>query len=240
MKAAILKDRPTPALVDLSHEVEPQNEVNAAFLLEYVIDDLPEDSVLLLVVDPKVGTEREIIAVETSHGPIVLAPDRGLVNGLDWKRARYVTNDEIAQSNISETFHGRDWFAPAGGYLSRGGNFEELGPVVEEEPGASIVPQPEFGHGKLSGKVLHVDHFGNLITNLKPETIRADFPDWQNNLEIRLNGETITGYVDTYDEGSGPVALIGSFNRLEVAVPDGSAAEKLNASPGMDLILTAR
>jgi S-adenosylmethionine hydrolase len=214
--------------------------VNAAVLLEYVIDDLPRDSVLLLVVDPKVGAQRRIIAVETVRGRIVLAPDRGLVNDLDWERARYVTNEELARSDVSSTFHGRDWFAPAGSYLSRGGAFDELGPIVEEESGSSIVPQPTFRDGELVGRVLHVDRFGNLITNVNPELLEETFPNWQNNLRLSMSGETITKFVNTYDEGNGPVGLVGSFEQLEVAVPGGSAAGELEATPGTELVVTSR
>jgi S-adenosylmethionine hydrolase len=241
MKSVLIEKRPAPSIVDLTHEVAPQNEVNAAFLLEYVLPDLPENSVLLLVVDPKVGTARDIIAVETTGSNLIVAPDTGLVDGLEWKRAHHVENPELSRTSVSSTFHGRDWFAPVGRFLSRGGDLTEVGETVSHNDRERIVPEPELDAGGLSGEIVHVDHFGNLISNIsrgRMETFLGE--NLKGSVSIRIGGRTLEQFVDTYDDATGLTALFGSFDCLEVAVPSGAASNTLNASIGSTITLRAK
>lgn len=235
MKAVLLEGTPAPAVVDLTHEIPPQDEANAAFLLEYVVSDLPAGSILLLVVDPEVGTDRDIVAVETEESVVVVAPDTGLTEGLSRRRARRVTNEELARTNVSSTFHGRDWFAPVGRYLSHGGSFEDLGPVSRESPRPRPVPEPTVGENRIEGTVVHVDHFGNLVTNIPAEDLENQWSDWPGETEVQLAGRTLGEAVSTYAEAKGPTALVGSFERLEVAVSGGSAADRFDAGTGTDV-----
>lgn len=235
MKAVLLEGVPAPGIVDLTHEIPPQDEANAAFLLEYVVPDLPAGSVLLLVVDPEVGTDRDIVAVETEESVIVVAPETGLTEGLSRRRARRVTNEELARSNVSSTFHGRDWFAPVGRYLSHGGSFEDLGPVVRESPRPRPVPEPRVDEDRIEGTVVHVDHFGNLVTNIPVGVLEDQWSDWPGDTDVQIAGRTLGETVSTYAEAEGPTALVGSFEHLEVAIPGGSAADRLDAGTGIDV-----
>lgn len=237
MKAVLLEGAPTPNIVDLTHEIPPQDETNATFLLEYVVPDLPAGSVVLLVVDPEVGTERDIIAVETEESVTVVAPDTGLTEGLNWRRARLVTNDELSRATVSSTFHGRDWFAPVGRYLSRRGSFEELGPETEKNPDSYPLPEPTVGEDEIRGTVVHEDHFGNLVTNIERERLENHWSNWRNRVEVQLEDRRIQEVAPTYEEACGPAALVGSFERLEVAVPGGSAADRFDTGTGTEVVV---
>jgi S-adenosylmethionine hydrolase len=241
MKAVLVENRPAPPIVDLTHEVAPQNEINAAFLLEYVISDLPEGSVLLLVVDPEVGTSRDIIAVETTGQRVVVAPDTGLINGLEWNRAHYVENPELSRETVSSTFHGRDWFAPVGRFLSRGGDLSEVGGTAPSDNRERLVPEPERNEDSLRGEIVHVDHFGNLISNVSSDCLETFFGDsYYESITIEIGGCSVDEFVDTYENETGLTGLIGSYDRVEVALPRGSASDRLSTGIGATMTIRRR
>jgi len=232
MKSVIWRESPYPPIIDLTHQVPPQNEVNAAFLLNYCFDDLPEQAVLLLVVDPMVGTDRKILSVETTSGRYIVAPDRGLIDGISVERAVSVENHPYDRNKHSTTFHGRDWFAPVGRFLSLGHSMDELGPLIEYESSGSLIPEPDVEPNCIRGEIVHIDHFGNLITNIAPSQIPSGTPKY-----ILINGEQIESFTRTYGNHSGLVGLVGSFERLEIARPGGSAAAVLEADYGTEVEL---
>ncbi len=238
MKSVLVEGPPVSPVVDLTHEVAPYDEVNAAFLLEYVLPDLPPNAIVLLVVDPEVGTERNIIAVETSKSRVVLAPDTGPVNGIEWNRAFHVENNDLSRTTISSTFHGRDWFAPVGRFLSQGGDLSAVGPPASKNGRKRIVPEPTVESDQLLGEIVHVDHFGNLISNVTRESLETVIEDpFKQDVKMIIGDTCVNTLADTYENSDGPTGVFGSFNRLEVAIPRGSAAARLDAGMGSTLVV---
>lgn len=238
MKSVIQSEPPYPPVIDLTHEVPPQDERTAAFLLEYALGDCPREAVVLLVVDPGVGTERDIVVVETQNNRKVVAPDTGMVDNLDWSRARRLTNRDLARDSVSSTFHGRDWFAPVGRHLSLGGDFNQLGPPVESPETEGLVPEPILEQSRIKGEIVHVDRFGNLISNVKSNRLKTDLDLTEEDyprLRLKINGRVIHGIAPTYGSEDSLIGVIGSFERVEVALPDGSAQDRLGVSRGESL-----
>ncbi len=235
MKAVLIQEPPRPDVVDLTHEVPPQDELSAAFLLEYALPDLPPGSVVLLVVDPGVGTDRDSLAVGLDRGKRVVAPDTGMIDGLEWQRAVRLRNTDLYRDTGVSTFHGRDRFAPAGRHLSLGGDLDELGPEVDRTPRGSPIPEPDRQGDRLIGRIVYVDRFGNLITNLTPDCLpEPGLPhDGANrSVTLQVGDHTVRGIRKTYGRHEEPIALVGSFERIELAVPGGSAHRRLSAGPG--------
>lgn len=229
MKSVLLNQPPYPPVVDLTHQISPQDESEAAFLLQYVVPDLPSNSIILLVVDPKVGTERDLLAVKLKAGPTVVAPDRGLTEHLEWETARLVDASNLYRDQGVSTFHGRDRFAPVGRYLATGGSLRTLGSTVERDSERRLLPDPTVRNQFVDGQIVYVDRFGNLITN-----IPADYVDESGTVEV--NGNTLP-IVETYGGGEEAVGLVGSFKRLEIAWVDGSANEELAVGRGSQVVL---
>ncbi len=227
MKAVILGICPGASIVDVTHAVEPQDVLGGALALEDSAPYLPEGTVVVAVVDPGVGSDRTALAARAG-GRFWVGPDNGL---LSWQLGPDATvvraeNPRYRLPAVSSTFHGRDVFAPVGAHLLRGVPIEELGPRVTswvELPRPTPIRQPD---GTLEAHVVAVDRFGNLILDLRA----TDLPP---NPSFALATVRIHGLVRTYAEArGGPCALIGSSGRVEIAVPNGSAAAKLGASKG--------
>jgi S-adenosyl-L-methionine hydrolase (adenosine-forming) len=217
MKAVILSVNPAAQLVDLTHEVPPQDVRAGAFLLAQAMAWCPRGTVHLAVVDPGVGTARRAIAVE-SAGQFFVGPDNGLLSLAAKKISRAVILN--IPRTASATFHGRDVFAPAAARLSLGEKLESLG-----RPAGRLLQLP-----KARGEIVWIDHFGNLITDLK--TLKG---------ELRAGDFRTRKLHRTYGEvGSGePLALLGSHGFVEIAVRNGSAEKLLGISRGAR-VTTAR
>lgn len=238
MKGVILSINPEATIVDITHEIPPQDVLTAAFLLETSWPYFPSGSIHVAVVDPGVGTARRAIAVETPRA-IFLAPDNGLltpiIKGGKVKKIISLTNPRYWLPDLSYTFHGRDVFAPVAAYLSLGVPLEEMGtpiedPVLLEWPCPSKLPD-----GTIVGHILHIDRFGNLITNLKPEDLREG-------VVIKVAGHEIHGLKKTFaDVGVGePVAYIGSSGYLEIAIRQGNAAHTFKLRRGDKIYVEGR
>jgi S-adenosylmethionine hydrolase len=225
---------PLVRVVDLTHDVPPQDVRAGAFLLLTAYRDFPPGTVFLAVVDPGVGSERAILAVRAADY-LFVGPDNGLLRwavedagGAD--EAVRVESVAHRRPRVSNTFHGRDIMAPAAAHLSAGVALRDLGPPAGGLAGAPL-PRPLPGPQGLSGEVLHVDRFGNCITNFPP------LPG-----DVRLAGRRARR-AGTYAAGASdhpgePVTLLGSAGFLEVALPGGSAAAALGVAPGASAILT--
>ncbi|HJU10868.1 MAG TPA: SAM-dependent chlorinase/fluorinase, partial [Candidatus Binataceae bacterium] len=170
MKGVIAKICPRASIIDLTHGIPPQNVLAGALALQQCVDFLPPRTIILAVVDPGVGTERRPIALETKRGLRMVAPDNGLLS-LAAKRAEIRRIVELRSPRywlpiVSASFHGRDIFAPAAAWLSRGVPIAELGPVVqtmvELDVGVPLTKKPN----ELEGEIIYIDSFGNLITNI--------------------------------------------------------------------------
>jgi len=243
MKGVILAINRSAVLVDVTHEIAPQDIRGGAFVLSTVHRYFPKRTVHLAVVDPEVGTSRAGVILDTVDA-LFVAPDNGILSYLlvgegvsadrgpaaldisgtvqvtvpDGWRAVQITESSYWLDNPSNTFHGRDVFAPVVAHLSLGEPIDSFGPPVDSLRAFQIPIARRSPDGGIEGTVLHVDRFGNLVTSVKAQ----DLPKGEPVLEI--GGHHIHGLVRTYAEGSGLIALIGSSGYLEVALPGGSAA----------------
>ncbi|PWH20934.1 MAG: hypothetical protein DDG58_00290 [Ardenticatenia bacterium] len=231
MKGVILRFAPHVTLVDISHEVPPQDVPTAAFLIYQAELFFPADTVHVVVVDPGVGSERRALAVRTSTGMFV-APDNGVLTHVLTHSTDYaaysLTRPEYWLPNPSATFHGRDIFAPVAARLAGGMPISRLGEPIDD-PIYLPIPTPEFrAPDVIVAHVLHIDRFGNLILDIQAEQLPAA-PMFE------LAGCRIRGLRRTYTEGvpGELIAYIGSTRQhIEVALPGGHAARHIGAQVG--------
>lgn len=237
MKGVILARNPAAVVVDISHEVAPQDVVEAAHMLKAAYPFFPEAAVHVVVVDPGVGGQRAIVAMALKDGPVFLAPDNGVLSPIladtRPKEVVHVENSAFFLDHVSRTFHGRDIFAPVAAAVSKGVPLNRLGPAVS--PGDLLrldlaLPRQDRGSA-ISGRVVSVDRFGNLITDIDAALLDAGS---HSRLQVRVGGHRIKGLCATYGEGAPrrALALIGSRGTLEIAVNCGSAAETLSVGKG--------
>jgi S-adenosylmethionine hydrolase len=232
LKGAILRLAPKTRIIDLSHHIPPHDILAGAFLLRHAATEFPPGTIHLAVVDPGVGGSR-LPMVLVSRNFIWVGPDNGLFSfALDDRpcAAYEITLPFLGgESEVSPTFHGRDLFAPTAARLATGRAAEEVGPPICA-PTRLPEAHPRRKDGVLEGRVIHVDRFGNLVTNIAD----SDIEPLGCELRLRLASCAVQGMSTTYsdvDEGD-TVALIGSSRLLEIAVNAGSAAETLGASRG--------
>ncbi|MES1246030.1 MAG: SAM-dependent chlorinase/fluorinase [Acidobacteriota bacterium] len=168
VKGVVLRLAPGTQLVDVSHQVPAGDLLTGAFLLAAAVPWFPDGTVHLAVVDPGVGSARRILAARLDAGWVV-APDNGLLTHLLHRKAvrsvRSVEKPGLFLDNPGQTFHGRDRFAPVAAWLLRGNSAEELGPEIDD-PVRFPWEEPRRAPGLLSGKVAHVDRYGNLVTDI--------------------------------------------------------------------------
>lgn len=233
MKAVILSRIGNVEFVDISHEVDPFRIESAAYVLYSVFDFFPPRTVFLCVVDPGVGTSRKALAVEVNQKYLV-GPDNGLFSWVlksRYYRAFSLENASLFGDTVSSTFHGRDIFAPVAAYLARGSEIEAVGPKSD----VYIAGWTEVrrGIGVVEGMVIHIDRFGNIITNVRRGSIPEDVEE-RSGLVIRVKGRRVDRFVKTYgDVPKGTLcALWGSSDHLEISVCCGSAAEFTGARIG--------
>ncbi len=235
MKGVIWKIAPDVQIVDLSHEISPQDILEAAILLWRSTPYFPDGTVYIAVVDPGVGTSRRGVAAQIGASYFV-GPDNGL----------FTLVAETAEANhqpvhffhlnqpgfwlpeVSNVFHGRDIFAPVGAYLAKGIPLAALGTAIDD-PVRLESPKPTPVPTGWQGQVVHIDHFGNLSTNLNISHIIN-----LENLVLRINQKEIVGLVSTFGERPAGtlIAFIDSSGSLAISVVNGSAAEVLDAQRG--------
>lgn len=222
MKGVIWGINPRARIVDITHDIRPQNIPHAAHVLETIHPYYPPGTIHVIVVDPGVGTERRAVAVRTPQAYLI-APDNGLLHPVikDVIEAVALTERRFWREPVSATFHGRDIFAPVAACLSQGAPLGEFGPAISSLKSLSM-PRPAVERDEvLVGHVIHIDRFGNAITDLEP----GDLPPGPFRIEVK--GRRIEGLSRTYAEGEGLLALVGSNGRVEIALKNGSAAEAL-------------
>ena len=231
MKGVILSICPTARLVDLTHEVEPQDILGGCLALEAAVPFFPAGTVHLVVVDPGVGSPRRAIALRAGGGYWV-GPDNGVLTpaleGSGWT-AVALTAPEYRLPVVSRTFHGRDIFAPAAAYLAAGVPLERLGSAVAD-PVRLPLPGCRLEGGALVGEVLAADRFGNLITSI-PAAALETMPG---PVSVEVAGVAVGGPMDCYEQGRDgePAAIVGSTGRIEIFVKGGSARAKLGLQRG--------
>jgi S-adenosyl-L-methionine hydrolase (adenosine-forming) len=232
MKGAIATINAQLQVIDLTHQIRPQNVAAGSFSLLSAYPYFPPETVHVAVVDPGVGSNRRGVAIKFTGGYIV-CPDNGLCSGIieleSAIAAVELTNSKYWRSpNPSQTFHGRDIFAPVGAHLASGVPFSELGQEINPDSLVKLpLPKLEFSEGYLSGCIQYIDHFGNLITNI-PSDLVVD-QSWQ----AIANGMTINSGSTYSDVGiSESIAIVGSDGWVEIAVNRGNAQEKLRLNWG--------
>ncbi|HXF52015.1 MAG TPA: SAM-dependent chlorinase/fluorinase [Dehalococcoidia bacterium] len=252
MKGVILSICRDARIVDVTHEIAPQAVAEAVFVTSTVWPFFPRDAIHVCVVDPGVGTERRALLLVTEHGRFI-GPDNGVLSGAlpDSLRARAPDGGGVVEltddvrafcleapayqlPDVSRTFHGRDIFAPAAAHLAAGVPPERFGPRADR-----IVALPPFrarpdASGALRGRVIHVDRFGNLITDVRGTDLATS------RVVVRIAGRTIRGLSPTFAAARGLLAFVGSYGYLAVAVRDGSAARELGVGVGAEVVVAPR
>lgn len=238
MKATILGILPETHLVDISHDVPSQDIMAGSWILQNSAMLFPAETVHLVVVDPGVGTQRKPIALRVDN-QLFVGPDNGIFSLLTKDRdftAIELTNQTFWGDNISTTFHGRDIFAPVAAHLSRGTPLDELGNPIDELVSYRWAV-PIADKDGLEGMIIHIDKFGNLITNISSGLLEDNIAE--NRVKIYIGNSILTEIVPTYGsvtEGE-PAAYIGSSGMLEIAINQGNAAQMLGAQKGSQVSL---
>jgi S-adenosylmethionine hydrolase len=237
MKGVLLSDAPDAHIVDITHEIGPGDVLAAAWVLASSWQTFPRGTVFLCVVDPGVGSARRGLALGIG-GMLLVGPDNGvftlLVDEASGAEAVELNKPELWRQPPSPVFHGRDIFAPIAARLARGAALEDVGkpvPSIQVLPIAKPVRRPD---GSIGGHVIHVDRFGNCITDIRA----AMLPDRA--FEVRTAGKTIRETVHYYAEAPQGrlAALTNSAGYLEIAIRGGSAAEVLELRRGDDVEVT--
>ncbi|MCX8116477.1 MAG: SAM-dependent chlorinase/fluorinase [Desulfobacterota bacterium] len=234
MKGVILGINPRCQVVDITHQIAPQDVVEGAFVLSNAFSYFPEGTVHVAVVDPEVGGKRHPVLIVTERYFFV-GPDNGLFGFVlrkeRMKEAYILTEKRFFLPRVSSTFHGRDIFSPVAGHLTLGVPPKAFGREAHSLKDLGF-PVPQQRGRTLTGEVIHVDRFGNLITNID----RATLLDFSGGGPIRLSvsKRKIEGIRTSYWEGKKGelMALFGSSDLLEIAVREGSAQERLKGRRG--------
>jgi S-adenosylmethionine hydrolase len=252
MKGAIWSVNPDVEIVDLTHGIEPFDILEAYYVIRESFEYFPRGTVFVAVVDPGVGSDRRIIGIDYL-GKIFLVPDNGLAWALVFhstmKDARIfsITERKFFSDNISDTFHGRDIFAPVAAWIASGVKLDKTGIPVDA---GSLVPMNIseavfIDNGSIEGKIVRTDGFGNLITDINRRMFAMDSEhiDLYNYIiEISDSALKIDGISNCYDQSADgkPVALFGSSGYLEIAVKGSNAMAALSVSKGSGVIVSRK
>jgi S-adenosylmethionine hydrolase len=253
VKGAILNINPVATIVDVSHSIKPQDILQAAFVLSAVYRYFPKETVHVAIVDPGVGSDRRGMILKTPSAMFV-GPDNGIFSyviddlfsaesrsvieqthglteivfktGLE---AAAITDPRFWRHPVSPTFHGRDVFAPVAAGLSLGISLYEFGEKINSLH-VLPVPRPSLDPGgNLVGQVIHIDRFGNLISNIRSNSLPGK------NAVIEVGGQRIQGISDYYAQKEGVMAVVGSSGYLEISLRDGSACDFLGIGEGDEI-----
>ncbi len=253
MKGALLAVAPDATIVDITHDIPPHDIHAGAWTLANAYACFPPGTVHIAVVDPGVGSARRAIAAQAGE-QFFVAPDNGLLTYI-FEREQAVTVIELTNANffraeVSHTFHGRDVFAPVAGAILNGVSFCELGNAITDYarlplPEVKRTPNSEPGAIVLTGAVIHVDRFGNLITNLTPDdlantlTSTGDAASLAGAMTFEIGNRRIAGVRDTFADGADGelFAVWGSAGRLEIVARCASAAERLGVARGAQIVV---
>lgn len=229
MKGVLLQIAPKATLIDISHEIAPQDIVRAAFVLRQTWNWYPPGTVHLAVVDPGVGSSRRILAGKYG-GQLVVAPDNGLVSmvhrEIRLEAMHVVDNRKYMLSTVSATFHGRDVMAPVAAHLASGVPIQKLGPPTDRLEVLEAATPSVGRDSTIAGKVLCVDHFGNLITNISRQHL-LPLVRHPHAAQVYVGSQCVGPLRTAYHEvpAGEPLALIGSSDYLEISINCGHAAE---------------
>jgi len=245
MKGVIWGICPTAQISDLSHMIQAQNIREAAYIFARSVPYFPKDSIHIVVVDPGVGTKRRPMAAKIGDWFFV-GPDNGTITGLLQRAEQAGWQTEFVElnrikywlPNVSFVFHGRDIFAPVAAHVANGVPLRELGTSFTD-PLRLELPKPEKTKDGWRGEVIHIDHFGNISSNIRAEDL-GEAMRQKENIMVHLNGIVIKGMVDTF--GERPVGelitLLGSTGNLGISVVNGNAAAGFGVKIGDEITVT--
>jgi S-adenosylmethionine hydrolase len=226
MKGVILSINPSAEIVDITHDVPPQNTDNAAFVLVSCYRDFPAGTIHVAVVDPGVGSNRRPIVISAGEQYFV-GPDNGLFsyvldkeeNAVVW----HITANAYLREPLSNTFHGRDVFAPVAAELSKGMSVTSVGPRIEDPVRLRPLKAAVGKDGNVTGRIIHIDRFGNCVTNIDQDWVGAA-------AELLVHGKRITSFQHSYADGKTELfGICGSAGFIEISARNGSAAKTLKA-----------
>jgi hypothetical protein len=237
MHGVVLNIQPDTRIVDICHSVASYDIFDGAWTISQAYRFFPPRTVHVVIVDPGVGGARRPIIAETEDH-IFVAPDNGVLSLIETREPKFVVRQITAERYflhpVSQTFHGRDIFAPAAGWLSKGVDPSEFGPEISDYVRAPLPQVERIGGDTFRGVVIKVDKFGNLITNIGRLEAPELFAGGTTAASFLIAGEIITRLCRSYAEGAEDevFAIIGSSGYLELAAKQASAAEKLAAGVG--------
>lgn len=243
MKGVILSINPDARIVDLSHEIRPHDILDAAFLISRAYRYYPALTVHCIVVDPGVGTARRPL-VASADGHYFVAPDNGVLSLIldrtEGVRVVQATATHYFLSEVSQTFHGRDIFAPVSAWLSRGTQVDHFGDTVTDYVRFKMPKARLEGSNLVRGAVIQIDHFGNCITNIPPQLLPDFFSTPRPSFKFRVGTSTIQQICTAYaaSETNVPFVILGSSDLLEISLNRGSAADNLKISRGAEVEVT--
>lgn len=239
VKGVILDIVPEAAIVDISHAVQPYDVLDGALTISQTYSYFPTGTVHMVVVDPGVGTARRPI-LASSDGYHFVAPDNGVLSMVYAKEerihVRHITSEHYFRQPISNTFHGRDIFAPCAAYLAKLVDSHKFGDEIEDYVKFAAPKPKPAGENRLRAVVLKVDRFGNLITNVTPDDAPALFSG-KSSFKITVGNKEITEIRSNYAEG-GPgevFGIIGSMGYLEIVANRAAAAQITGAGKGSEV-----
>lgn len=245
MKGAILSINRHALIIDITHEIPPQDIEAAAFNLLATYKDFPAGTIHVAVVDPGVGSTRKPILIECGE-QFFVGPDNGIFSWIcereESSRAIHLTNEAFFRDPVSKTFHGRDIFAPVAAALSTGVAMTECGEKLSDFVRLDPLLPAAAGDGSVEGRVIHIDRFGNCITNLTHAHFSAD--QAASGARLVINDRVLTSFRQSFSEGAVDrddlFCLVGSAGFLEIAARNSSAAKILNAERGHRVIAVTK
>ncbi len=234
MKGVILSIFPDATIIDLSHQIQKHNIREGAFFLFSLYKYYPKGTVHLVVIDPGVGSERKAIIIQ-SKNYFFVGPDNGVLSiaaqsdGV--QKTVEIKNSEYCLHPISDTFHGRDVFAPVAAHLTKLGGINKFGPAIQDWNQLEI-PPVQIEKNEIEGEIIHIDRFGNLITNISRSIFQKHQVFQQKFIEIKINDRELkipvcASYNQVQIEDF--LAIFGSINFLEISKNQKSAADALNS-----------
>lgn len=253
MKGVMLRINPSIKFVDISHQIEPQNIIQAYLILNYSYKYFPPGTIHLSIVDPDVGSKRRPLLIKSGNYYFV-GPDNGMfsfifknnrspfpspLKGGGGVRVFELTENKFFLSSVSSTFHGRDIFASVAAHLSRGVKPSEFGKPIKN-PVMLKIPESSIRGNEIRGEVIYIDRFGNLITNISfDEFYKTTSGIKNNNFNIRIKGIKITHIYKSYTEAEDlkPSSIFNSWGLLEIFIKNGNAGTALGIKKGEKVVI---
>lgn len=235
MKGVILSINGEARIVDITHEIPPQDVLFAGFTLRHCYRNFPAKTIFVAVIDPGVGSLRRAILVETGEY-FFIAPDNGLLSFVFDETADFrvseLTGEKFFAEKVSRTFHGRDVFAPVAAHLSNGVEPDKFGREIKDFARFAAAQPREISNKEVEAEIVHIDRFGNLVTNLAEKDLPEKF-------RLEIGGKSIDKLRNFFAESekSEIFMILGSAGFLEIVAFQDSAANLLKAATGQKISL---